>query len=421
MKSQEEPVQLTGAEIQMLEGKHGYPVQKSMEILVGLGECFDAGRMIPVSSTHHVYSLGGVGKGGALFIREMAEKGGMFTIFSDTNPSNMDPSWLDLGISGDAVREQAFLIEAFTKMGAFLSDTCAPYLVGHSPRFREHVAWNESSAIIFANSVLGARTNREGGPSALAAALTGRVPEYGYHLDQNRRGDLRVLVTARLRGSSDYGTLGYFIGKVAEDRVPVLTGIPPSVSCDELKLLGAAAATSGSVALFHVVGVTPEAPTEDIAFGPRMKRNRQTIEFGARELRETEELLSTATGREIDLVILGCPHTSIGEFREIARLLCGKRLKPGVELWIFTSRMVRTYAEAMGYIRDIKGSGARVICNSCPVSMSQDSLRGLRHSVTATNSPKLAYYFIQGKDVSIQYGSMERCIEAAIGGRWGRR
>jgi predicted aconitase len=411
-------MRLTREEREMLEGEHGFPVQKSMEILVGLGECYDAEKMISASSAHHLYSLGGIGKGGALFIREMADKGGKFVIFSDTNPSNVDPSWRDLGMSGDSVRGQTLVVKAFTKMGAFLSDTCAPYLVGHVPRMGEHVAWNESSAIIFANSVLGARTNREGGPSALAAALTGRVPEYGYHLDQNRYGDLRILLNTRLRNLSDYGTLGYFIGKVAEDKVPVLIGISPAVSWDELKLLGAAAATSGSVTMYHAVGITPEAPTEEAAFGSTRLKGRKTLEFGARELRETEECLSTAVEREVDLVIFGCPHASIGEFRDVAQLLSGKKLKSGVELWIFTSRMVKTYAEAMGYIDCIEASRAKVICNTCPFSMSQEFPKNLGLRTAATNSPKMAYYFIQGKDVSIHYGSLERCVEAAISGIW---
>ena len=390
----------------MLEGKYGDPVQKSMEILVSLGECYDAEKMIPVTSAHLLYSFSSVGKGGAFFIQEMANKGGKFIIFSDTNPSN-------------PVQEQIGLIRAFTKMGAFLSDTCTPYLVGNVPRMSEHIAWNESSAIVFANSVLGARTNREGGPSALAAAMTGRVPEYGYHLDQNRYGDLRILVTARLRDSHDYGSLGYLIGKIAEDKVPVLIGIPPSVSLDELKLLGAAIATSGSVTMYHAVGVTPEAPTEKAAFGPKKIKDLQTFEVGPRELQETEEVLSTAKARHVDLVILGCPHASIGELREIAQLLSGKKLKSGVELWIFTSRMVQNYAETMGYKNIIEGSRAKLICNTCPVTMYQKSLKNLGSLIAATNSAKLAYYSAQGKDDLIHYGSLERCIEAAIGGTWG--
>ncbi len=408
-------MRLTREENEMLEGKHGYPVQKSMEILVSLGECYDAEKMIPVTSAHLLYSIGGVGKGGALFIQEMADKGGEFIIFSDTNPSNIDPSWHDFDTCEKDFQEQKLLIDAFTKMGAFLSDTCAPYLIGHVPRMGEHIAWNESSAIIFANSVLGTRANREGGPSALAAALTGRVPEHGFHLGQNRYGDLRILVNARLKGLHDYGTLGYFIGKIAEDKIPVLIGISPSVSLDELKLLGAAAATSGSVAMYHAVGVTPEASTEEAAFGPRKIKDLPTFEFGAKELRETEESLSTATARDVDLVIFGCPHSSIGEIREFARLLSGKKLKSGVELWIFTSRMVKAYAEVMGYKNIIEESGAKVICNTCPFSKAPKNL-GPR--IAATNSPKMAYYFTQGKDVLVHYGSLERCVEAAISGIW---
>lgn len=406
---------LSREENEMLEGKYGYPVQKSMEILVSLGECYDAEKMIPVTSAHLLYSFGGVGKGGALFIQEMADKGGKFIIFSDTNPSNIDPSWHDFDGCEKSFREQKSIIGAFTKMGAFLSDTCAPYQVGHVPRMGEHIAWNESSAVVFANSVFGARTNREGGPSALAAALTGRVPEYGFHLSQNRHADLRFLLNTSLKGIHDYGTLGYFIGKIAEDKIPVLIGIPPSVSLDELKLFGASTATSGSVAMFHAVGVTPEASTEDAALGPKKIKDLETIEVTTKELRETEELLSTATAKEVDLVIFGCPHASIGELREIARLLSGKRLKYGVELWIFISRMVKAYAEAMGYKSMIEDSGAKVICNTCPFSKAPKDL-GPR--IAATNSPKMAYYFTQGEDVLVHYGSLERCVEAAISGIW---
>jgi predicted aconitase len=266
-------MRLTKEEKEMLEGIHGYPVQKSMEILVGLGECFDAEKMIPVSSAHILSTLGGIGEGGNLFIQEMANKGGKFTIFTDTNPLSIEPwLWKDFGISEEFAQEEISLNNTCSKMGAFLCNTCTPYLIGHNPQFRQHVAWNESSAIVFANSVLGARTNREGGPSALAAALTGRVPEYGYHLDRNRHGNFGVVVNATLNHLHDYGTLGYFIGKIAEDKVPVFFGIPHSVHWDELKHLGAAVATSGSVALFHVIGVTPEALTEEAAFGPRRKK-----------------------------------------------------------------------------------------------------------------------------------------------------
>jgi len=409
---------LTSEENEMLEGKYGYPAQKAMEVLVGLGECYDAERMIRVNSAHLLYSVSSLGKGGALFFQEMADKGGKFIIHTDTNPVSFDPwLWKELGIAEQRVHEQVMLANTLTKMGAFLSNTCAPYLVGNIPRMREHIAWNESSAISFANSALGARTNREGGPSAFAAAITGRVPEYGYHLDQNRHGDLKIVVTAEMKNPHDYGTLGYFIGKVSEDRVPVLTGIQPDVSWDALKVLGAAAATSGSVALYHLPGITPEAPDEETAFGGRKVKDWQTFEFGERELRETEESLSAATTRDVDLVILGCPHASITELREITQLLSGKRLGSGVELWVSTSRMMKAYGEMMGYVNIIEASGAKLLCDACPVVMCREIINNMRPRTIATDSAKLAngigvYNAAEG-EVLLYYGSPERCVEAA--------
>ncbi len=176
---------LTKEEYEMLEGKYGDSVRKSMEILVGLGECYDAEKMVPIASAH---LLGGAsdGRGAALFVRELADKGGKFVVFTDTNVSSIDPSaWKEIGISEKSAQEQTAMTDDFAKMGALICNTCSPFLIGNVPRMGEHVAWSESAAVIFANSVLGARTNREGAPASLAAALTGRVPAYGYHLTQN--------------------------------------------------------------------------------------------------------------------------------------------------------------------------------------------------------------------------------------------
>ena len=411
---------LTAEEEKMLDGKYGYPVQKAMEILFGLGECFEAKKTIPVNSAHILYSMTALGNAGMLFVQELADKGGEFVIPTHTNPSSLGPwSWRDFGISEDVIQNQMAVTDALLKMGALLSCTCTPYQIGHVPRMGEHIAWSESSAIIFANSVLGARTNREGGPSSLAAALTGRVPEYGYHLAQNRYGDLKIIVTAKLEHPHDYGTLGYFTGKIAQDGVPVFIGLPPSTSWDELKLLGAATATSGSVALFHAVGITPEAPTEATAFGNKAGE-WSTVEFGEQELRETEASLSQATTGDVDLVILGCPHTSIIEIKEISRLLSGKTVKPGVELWISTSQIIKTYAEMARYVSTIEASGAKLICDTCPNQVARASFKlgGTRSGIVATNSAKLPFYIGDGGNILSYYGSLERCIEAAITGIW---
>ncbi len=400
---------LTREEMEMLEGKHGYPVQKSMELLVGLGECYGAERMIPVASAHVMPNVSAVGKGGALFIQDLADKGAQFIITTHTNPLGTDIwSWPHYHTPEDFVRLQMGVNDSLGKMGALLCNTCTPYLVGHVPRKGEHVSWNESSAIIFANSILGARTNREGGPNSIAAGLTGRVPEFGYHLDKNRHGQLKIVVTAKLNGLQDYGALGYFSGKIAEDRIPVFVGLTPSVSWDELKQLGSACAVSGSVTLFHAVGITPEAPTEEVAFGGKKAKDSETTEFGEKERRESVEQLSRAKVKEVDIVSLGCPHASITELREIARLISGKKIKPGVELWVATSRVVKTYAEILGYVDIIEASGGRVICSACPHTTSAGFLQNLGPRVIATNSAKNSLSCTAEKqDVTPHFGSLD--------------
>lgn len=411
---------LTRDEMEMLEGKYGYPVQKSMELLVGLGECYGAEKMIPAATAHAIPNVSALGKGGALFIQDMADQGAKFVIPTHTNPLGTDLwSWEYYRTPEDFVQMQKTVNESLGRMDALRCNTCTPYMVGHVPRKGEHVAWNESSAIIFANSVFGARTNREGGPSAIAAGLTGRVPEFGYHLDENRHGQLKIVVTAKLKDVHDYGALGYFTGKTAQDRVPVFVGITPAVTWDELKQLGSACAVSGSVTLFHAVGVTPEAPTEEAAFGGKMATDSQTTEFGEKELRESMEQLSRAKVKEVDIVSLGCPHASITELRAIARLISGKKIKPGVELWVATPRVVKTYAETLGYVDVIESSGGKIICSACPHTISAGFLKNLGPRVIATNSAKNSLSCTaEGQDASPHFGSLERCIAAAISGVW---
>jgi predicted aconitase len=391
-----------------------------MELLVGLGECYGAEKMIPVASAHVMPNVSAVGKGGALFIRDLADKGAQFVVTTHTNPLGTDIwSWQYYRTPEDFVQLQMTVNDSLGRMGALLCNTCTPYLVGHVPRKGEHVSWNESSAIIFANSVFGARTNREGGPNAIAAGLTGRVPEFGYHLDENRHGQLKIVVTAQLKGVHDYGALGYFTGKLAQDRVPVFVGITPSVTWDELKQLGSACAVSGSVTLFHAVGVTPEAPTEEAAFGGKKAKDSQTTEFGEKDLRESKEQLSRAKVKEVDIVSLGCPHASITELRGIARLISGKKIKPGVELWVATPRVVKTYAEILGYVEIIEASGGKVICSACPHTLSAGFVQNLGPRVIATNSAKNSLSCTaEGQDVSPHFGSVERCIDAAVSGVW---
>ena len=407
-------MRFTKKEEEMLEGRYGGAVQKSMELLVAVGECYGAERFVEVGSAHlSCANPVSAGKGGTRFIKEMAEKGGKFAVPTTTNPASLDPwAWREMGFSERLYQEQLSVSNAIAEMGGFVCNTCTPYLIGHVPRMRENISWSESSAVIYANSVLGSRTNREGAPSALAAGLTGRTPAYGYHLAENRHGKLKIIVNGTLlKGATDYATLGYFGGKIAQDRVPIFTGIPQSVSLHELKYLGAALATSGTVGLFHLVGVTPEAPTEEIASGHKKIGSSDTFEFTLKELKETEESISKIGPEEIDLVILGCPHASIEQIKEYIEVLSGRRVKDKAEIWILVSHMIKKYAENIGYAKKIESTGAKLVSDTCPSPMPGGFFKSRGYRAFATDSPKMAYYASTTQDVPCHYGSLDKFVD----------
>jgi hypothetical protein len=301
-------------------------------------------------------------------------------------------------------------------MGGIACHTCTPYFIGSCPRRGEHIAWGESSAIAFANSVLGAFTNREGGPSALAAALTGCVPEYGYHLAENRHGHIQINVRAKLDGIDDFGAMGYWAGSLAGSKVPVFTGISDP-STDELKMLGAALASSGAVALFHVVGVTPEAPTCEAAFGGR--KPEQVLDFEASQLADAKRSLNKQDGQEISVVCIGCPHTSIAEIGEIALGLKDKKVKSRVELWVLTALPMRALAERCGYTKIIEAAGGRFVIDTCPIlSPMAELAKKKQYTALATNSAKLAHYAPGQWALPTYYGSLQTCLNAAITGKF---
>lgn len=416
-------MELTKEEQAMLDGEQGWPRQKAMEILVGLGECFDAERLIPIKSTHlpgGALIATGNQSGRMRFISQFADQGGKFVTFADMNTTSVDSAlWRELGIEEDFVRQSDAYLGKFAEMGAQLCNTCTPYLIGHLPSFREHVAWGESSAIIFVNSVLGARTNREGAPSAYAAALTGRTPAYGFHLDESRFGELKIQVDAKLEGPVDFGTLGYFAGKRAGMRTPVFTGLSNRpVTWDEHKLLGAATANSGGSAMYHMVGITPEAATEEAAFGPNQGRELETYCFGEKELREVEEELDASTTPEVDIVVVGCPNASIAEIAEVAALLEGRRVHSNTQLWLFTSLPMKAYAEKMGYLKTIEAAGGKIVCEACTATMPAGLLKKGGFKAPATNSAKMLYYLAGRQDLNSHYGSTRRVVQAAIDGAW---
>ena len=410
---------LTDEEKKMLAGENGTPIRKAMEILTQLGEIYGAERMLPIQNVHMPGSSVVVtGKAGIKFVETMGCNGNKFCTYTTLNTAAVDmDNWKELGFPEEFYVDQIRLTNAYKNMGGIACHTCIPYLNGNLPRFGEHVAWGESSAIVFVNSVIGARTNREGGPSALAAALVGRVPAYGFHLDENRIGQVRVDVRSDLHGTYEYGTLGYYVGKICQELVPVFTGIPAHVTIDELKMLGAALASSGSVALYHVVGVTPEAPTLDAAFKgctPKLE-----LVYSRGEHQKTSAALNKIVNDKVDLVVMGCPHASIEELRCIAEQLQGKKINPDVDLWVTTALGIKELARRTGHLDLIEKAGGKVVCDTCPVLGPTADLVGKKgYRSLATNSAKLAHYIPGQWGIGSFYGSLEQCVQAALIGQW---
>jgi predicted aconitase len=395
---------LTKEEERMLSGEEGYAVKKSMEILAALGDIYGAERLIKVGSVQVAgVSYHNLGDAGLEFLNELA-KDGRVKVLTTLNPAGMDlENWRQLGISEEFAEKQNLVIDAFTRMGILVSCTCTPYLIGNLPRYGEHVAWSESSAVTFANSVIGAKTNREGGPSALAAAFVGKTPCYGLHLDENRAPDIHVQVNASLIKFSDWGALGYTIGKKAENKIPYITGIKDA-EVDELKSFCASVVTYGAKPLFYMQGITPGAENH------QPPRDVVTIEDD--DIKEAYAKINDEV-TDIDFVCVGCPHCSIKEIAEIAELLQGKKIAANTEFWVATSRSAKQLADKRGYTEVIESAGGKFACDTC---MAVAPLKG-RFKALATTSAKGCYYSRQNS-MKTKMGSLEECISAAVTGKW---
>jgi predicted aconitase len=410
---------LTEEETRMLNGEQGEAVRKAMEILVALGESFDAERLVPINNVHMAGSSVLVAEeAGTRFVEDIRRKGGRFVTKVTTNPTAVDPTqWEAIGIPESDSILQTRLTDAYAGMGANSCNTCIPYLVGNSPRFGEHMAWGESSAVVYANSVCGARTNREGGPSGLASALTGRTPEYGFHLKKNRYGKFLVKVETPLRDMTDYGTLGYFTGRIAGQDTPVFTGVPTDPTLEQLKALSAALASSGSVSMFHAVGVTPEAPTLEEAFGGREPGT--VLVFGDAEKTQAEAALNREPSDHVDWILVGCPNASVEEIREVADALRGKKVHQDVALWVTTAGAMYAMAERNGYIKTITDAGGIVVRETCPfLARSRVIAPKKGYKTLTTNSAKMAFYAPGQFGLPTHYGNLDRVMKAAIQGVW---
>jgi Uncharacterized conserved protein len=272
----------------------------------------------------------------------------------------------------------------------------------------------ESSAVVYVNSVLGARTNVEGRESTGAAMLTGKIPYWGFHLEENRFGSHLVQVREQVVSSMEWGLLGYYVGEVVQEGIPVLDGICETPNLVKLKHFGAAAASSGGVEMYHIPGTTVEARTLEEAFGPRTPV--ETIEYGAREKREAYDHLNhTARDTDVDLVMIGCPHATLSQIRDVCRLLEGRKVHPDSALWVFTPRAIRQVAEQNGYARILEEAGAVLMSDTCP-AIGQFLPKGTR--VIATDSAKQVHYLPAIMKVQGWFGTLENCVDAAVTRTW---
>jgi predicted aconitase len=405
---------LTAFEQDMAAGGQGGAVAFAMDILMRFAEAVGAPALLEIVQAH-VDGCLYHGEVSLDFVERLAAEQGRVRAPTTLNVGSMDLIHPEL-IGGESATRAAGrrLMEAHLSLGCEPSFTCAPYQTRFRPRLGDQIAWGESNAIVFANSVIGARTNRYGDFIDLCCAMTGRAPAYGLHLDENRKGEILF----RLRDASEatdalYVAVGCLIGELSNGRIPVIEGLPPPRSEDQFKALGAAAASLGSVALFHAVGVTPEAPTLREAFGARAPT--AIIDLGAADLRRAlTQLSSVADGAPIVAVSLGTPHFSLAEFRELAPLLSGFRAAPGVAFYVNTGRETYAALADAGLLGVVEAAGVTIVTDTCTYVTAL--LRKLEGAVM-TNSGKWAHYAPGNIGVEVAFGSLRDCVASAAEGR----
>lgn len=401
---------MTGEEEAILSGERGEAVAKLMKLLVTLGELYEADRMLKVSSVHvSGVSYKNIGMPGLSLLEDLASQGAKAQAWvrATLNPSGMDlEKWRLMSVSENFAEKQLQVYEAFKRMGISEGLTCTPYEDGNRPSLGENVAWAESSAIAYANSILGARTNRESGITALASAITGRTPNYGFHLEENRKPTLLVKVEAQLENALDFGGLGYLVGLNHGNAVPYFRGVKAG-GLEEFKALGSAMACSGAVALYHVEGLTPEAGKfkEELKGLEKVKVSRETLK------RVFERF--PKEGKGFDCVFLGCPHCSLEKLKRIAEMVEGKQVKG--RLWLCTSRRVYSEALRLGLVNVLEEAGALVLRDTCLVVA---PLKEMEVETVLTDSFKAAHYLAGSLEASL--ANTNECVEAALEGELNR-
>jgi len=389
---------LTKEEEHIYDGEFGWANQTCMKILVRLGELFSATRLIPINSAHvSGVSYKTLGDAPSDFLKALANANAKVKVKATLNPQSFDREYLYKKLPQDLCQKQSDIMTYFEKMGFTESLTCTPYYL-ENPKRGSHLAWAESSAVVYTNSVIGAWTNREGGPSALAAAIIGKTPDYGIHKAEHRQPKALVKLEKQLQSEVEFGALGIFLGKLLEDKIPIIQGLQ-NASRDNLKQLGAALASIGMVNMFC-------CENRGMKFNEIEKINVET-----KDIKQTIENLTTTSTQEPDLVFVGCPHCSLNEIKQIAELIGSRKVKDGTQFWVCTSRHIKE--KARKYVEKIEKSGGHVLTDTCAVVTWTDKL-GIK--TIMTNSAKTAHYAPTLNRAETIIASLKECLKTALKG-----
>ena len=410
---------LTKNDRAMLGGQAGPAPQMAMSIVVRMADVYGASELLDITQAH-VDSTLYLGDATLEFAERLSSLGAKVTVPTTLNVTGVDEhGWQDWAVPPDFAQKARRQMVAYQNMGTIPIWTCAPYQTEHKPAFGQQIAWGESNAIVFANSVIGARTERYPDLLDICCAITGRAPAAGLHLTPNRAGQilLRLLDVPPDIQHDDtfYPVLGHLMGHIVQDRIPVIEGMAVQPAEDQLKALGAAAASSGTVALFHMVGVTPEAPTLEAAFQGQPPAH--TIDVTMDTLRHARRQLTTANGQQLDMVVLGSPHFSLAEFKQLIPFIDGQRLHPGVKFLVTTSRAVAHLIQQAGALDKLQAFGAQLTVDTCILTtpMLPADIQTLM-----TNSGKYAYYAPGLLNTHVTFGSLPDCVHSAVAGRVSR-
>jgi predicted aconitase len=405
-------MKLTARQKDMLDGRLGWPLQIAMQMLVAVGKAYDADELIPVGSVHLGISGVTMASPGMRFLEKLVAHDVRFTVPVTLNILSIDRSAIGtVPAIGAQEQEQLRIVQACETLGARPTYTCNPFLVGVVPAPGESVAWNESATAPYVNAVLGARTNREGA-SALASAITGLTPRYGMHVPRNRFGGVVLELAADPAGADAFSLLGGAVGRAAGDAIPVIEGLARVPDTDEMTAFCAAFAAISPLAMFHIVGVTPEASTRADALGDRGAARHVRISPAVVEAERCR--YETARGNSLDVVVIGCPHASLEQLREIAAEIAGQRIDPAVKFLVQLGPDCVALAETTGLAVRLVAAGITLLTDSC-VHVAYDQIP--QGCTLATNSLKLAY-LTASHHVDVRLGTLRQCIRAAVAGRW---